>query len=54
MEGVDSAAEEPNVADPDLDLHTGRLDPCLAKRWVLLIRILVAMADGQLSRREIP
>ena len=54
VEGVGSVVEEPNVADPDPVLHTGRLGPCLAKRWVLLIRILVAMADGQLSRREIP
>lgn len=52
-EGVGSVAEEPNVVDPDPDLHTGRLDPCLAKRLVLLIRILVAMAGHQLNRREI-
>ena len=53
VEGVGSVAEEPNVADPGPDLHTDRLGPCLAKRLVLLIRILVAMADAQHNRREI-
>ena len=54
VEGVGSAAEEPHVADPDPDLHTDRLGPCLAKRLAPLIQILVARADGQLSRRELP